>query len=179
MLHLVSARVIKGYFVHDERFTGEVVHALCFGKQRFLTIRMNRLWSMNEAPENKKEGRPMYPNDWHETGENIMFRFDKGVQYVRREGVPTREVECIYLTMFWENDSVLAEFGWSRRALWGYDVIDITPKLILLQLWFRKSNARRKQRRLALAMALHPRLGNGSWLSIIPTELTRMIVLAA
>jgi hypothetical protein len=172
MFHLVTARVIKDsvrirdWVRMEHHFTGEDAHAFSFGEQRFLTGCMNRLWSMSQSPSDTARGLPMYRNDWHRTGEFIMFDFEEFIEDVKERG----------LTLFYESDYIKTTFG-TRLALWGYETIDVTFKLILLQRWFRKSNAQR--RRLALAMAFHPRLGNGSWLSNTPLELARQLVLAA
>ena len=178
MFHLRTARVIKDSIRGEHRFTGEDAHAFSFGGQRFLTGCMNRLWSMNQTPESKKRGEPMYKHDWHRTGEFIEFDFMQGVRYVWLDG-ERMDVETWFLQIFFESDAIEATFGWTHRFPPEYDTMDITFKLILLQRWFRKSNARRRPRRLALAMALHPRLGNGSSLSIIPTELAYTLMLAA
>ena len=120
----------------------------------------------------------MYKHDWHRTGEFIEFDLTQGVRYVWLDG-ERMDVETWFLQIFFESDAIEATFGWTHRFPPEYDTMDITFKLILLQRWFRKSNARRRPRRLALAMALHPRLGNGSSLSIIPTELAYTLMLAA
>ena len=176
MFHLVTARVIKDSIRVEHLFTGEDAHAFSFGEQRFLTGCKNRLWTMTQYPEQR--GEPMYKHDWHRTGEFIEFDYIQGVRYEWLDG-KRMDVEQMKFQMFFESDDVEAHFG-MRRALWGYDIIDVTFKLILLQRWFRKSlHALRRERRLALAMALHPRLGDGSWLSNIPTELARTLVPAA
>ena len=181
MFHLVPARVIKDSIQGEHSFTGEDAHAFSFGWQRFLTGCSNRLWSMKQYPENKQRGVPMYKHDWHRTVESIGFAFTKGAGNVFRVVDGNRDVRVSgwYLQVWFESDDVEATLGWTRQAILEYDTMDITSKLILLQRWFRKSNARRRPRRLALAMALHPRLGNGSWLSNIPTELAHILILAA
>ena len=179
MFHLRTARVIKDSIRGAHLYSGEDAHAFSFGWQRFLTGCSNRLWSMTQCPLDKHREEPMYPHDWHWTGELIEFEFIQGVRYAWIDEVRHPPVVEIYFQMFFENDDVAAKFGWTRRALWEYDIMDVTFKLILLQRWFLKSNARRRPRRLALAMALHPRLGNGSSLSIIPTELAYTLMLAA
>ena len=178
MFHLVTARVIKDSIRVQRLYTGEDAHAFSFGEQRFLTGCKNRLYSMTQYPGDKQRGEPMYKHDWHQTGEFIEFDYIQGVRYVWRDG-KRMDVEQMEFQMFFESDDVEALFG-IRRALWGYDIIDVTFKLIRLQRWFRKSlHALRRERRLALAMALLPRLGDGSWLSNIPTELARTLMLAA
>ena len=181
MFHLRTARVIKDSIRGAHLFTGEDAHAFSFGEQRFLTGCMNRLWSMNQTPESKKRGEPMYKHDWHRTGEFIGFAFTKGAGNVTRvvDGKDVR-VSGWNVQVWFESDDVEAMVGWTRQGILEYDAMDVTFKLILLQRWFFKSiHARRRSRRLALAMALHPRLGNGSWLSNIPTELARTLILAA
>ena len=178
MFHLVTGRVRKDSIRVERLFTGEDAHAFSFGEQRFLTGCKNRLFSMTQYPEDEQWGEPMYKYDWHQTGEFIEFDYIQGVRYVWRDG-KRMDVEQMEFQMFFESDDVSLHFG-VRRAIWGYDIMDVTFKLILLQRWFRKSlHARRRSRRLALAMALLPRLGDGSWLSNIPTELARTLMLAA
>ena len=181
MFHLVPARVRNFSMGLEDRYAGEVAHAFSFGEQRFLTGCINRLWSMKQYPENKQRGVPMYKHDGHRTAEFIGFAFHEGAGNVFRVVDGNRDVRVSgwYVQVWFQSDDVEATRGWTRQAILEYDTMDITSKLILLQRWFRKSNARRRPRRLALAMALHPRLGNGSWLTNIPTELARTLILAA
>ena len=183
MFHLVPARVMNFFVGLSSKYRGEVAHAFSFGEQRFLTGCINRLWSMKQYPENKQRGVPMYKHDWHRTVvEFIGFAFTEGaLGNVFRVVDGNRDVRVSgwYVQVWFQSDDVEATRGWTRQAILEYDTMDVTSKLILLQRWFRKSNARRRPRRLALAMALHPRLGNGSSLSIIPTELAYTLMLAA
>ena len=183
MFHLVPARVMNFSMGLEDRYAGEVAHAFSFGEQRFLTGCFNRLWSMEQYPDEKQRGEPMYKHDWHRTVvEFIGFAFTEGAAgnvFRVVDGNRNVRVSGWYLQVWFESDDVEATVGWTRQAILEYDTMDITSKLILLQRWFRKSNARRRPRRLALAMALHPRLGNGSWLTNIPTELARTLILAA
>ena len=174
ILHLVSGREVKP----DSRFrywyTGEDGIMLSFGEQRFLVGHMNRLLSMSKSFYKDAQERPMYPHDWHCSGSNIEIQFFPGVRYVWHEGVRMEDVKEMYFLVDYESEVFrvqAARYG-LQRFNWYYTSIDITSKLILLQRCVRGYNARRRMaRRLALAMALHSRLGNGCLLKHLPTEL--------
>jgi hypothetical protein len=159
MLHLVCVRVVE----IDLRCTrvgkarkirkgGAVM--LSFGIRGWLMDYRNRLWTMSEW-----EGKPMeYSNNWPWTAKCIMLYCD-------------RERELISGRVF----EKLRHHEWLDLCR----MHDATFRLILLQRWFRECNARRRARRLALAMALHPRLGSDCWLSTVDTDLARALILAA
>jgi hypothetical protein len=155
-------------------FTGEDAIMLSFGEQRFLVGHMNRLLSMSKSFYKDAQESPMYPHDWHCSGSNIAIEFCPGVRYVWHEGVRMEDVKEMYFQVDYESEvcRVQADRWRNRRSNWSYTSIDITSKLILLQRCVRGYNAsRRMARRLALAMALHLRLGNGSLLKHLPAEL--------
>ena len=157
---------------------------LSFGKQRFLVGYMKRLWCASKSDFDKSRGRPMYPDSWHLATRVVNLEWRPYVRYVYREEERNRvEVfERWILQVIFESRVIPIDSHpyWMWHALGTYNIIPATFKLILLQRCVRKYNARRREaRRLALAMTLHSRLGNDSWLSIIPTELAHTLMLAA
>lgn len=125
-----------------------------FGERGWLMGYRNRLWTMGEH-----DGSPAdYYNDWPHTVKRFVVYMD------------------------WEQESIQGRIFEKRRHLdlITFTVIcDMSYLLLRLQHWFLRTNARRKVRRLALAMALHPRLGRDSWLGMFDTDLVRGLVLAA
>lgn len=160
-LFLVQARVIETDYRSGERIVkarhGEGV-MLSFGQRGWLMGYRNRLWTMSDwgTPGN------VYYHDWPRTVRQLVFRFD----------------------WFNEKQGVLATGRvFEKRSMEGaFDICRIhngTHHLVRLQRWVRQTNARRRERRLALAMALHPRLGRTSWLSALDADLVRGLVLVA
>ena len=158
------------------KFTGEDAVAFSFGMQRFLTGYMNSLWTVSKLPEETPDAKKMYPNDWPQTAELVMFERLEGARFVWIEGAWVEDEKEIYLYIVYESNEYGLGVGKACRT---YSTADATFKLILLQRWFRKSNARTRAKRLALAMALHSRLGDGSLLSIVDTELACALFLMA
>jgi hypothetical protein len=66
----------------------------------------------------------------------------------------------------------------ARQTLQFCRVLDETHCLTRLQRWFVRENARRRQKRLALCMALHPRLGRDSPLHALDPDLLRTHVIS-
>ena len=167
---LVSAReVVNTLSFEDFEFTGEDATMFCIGAQRLLTGYRNRLWTTPPVPHWNDDR--FYPHEgWPWNAENLIFSF--------HFDACACSPGWSYLNILYESDTNVAKHGPSmRKGCWGFRMLEITSKLILLQRWF--CNVRSKARRLALAVALHPRLGNNSLLSIIDTELARTIMLAA
>lgn len=165
MLHLVCVRVVEVDYWRCTRFgkarrigKGRAV-MLSFGIRGWLMGYRNRLWTMSEW-----EGKPMeYFNNWPRTAKHIILYCD-------------RDKELISGRVF----EKLRHHEWRHHEwLELCRIHDATFRLVLLQRWFRECNARRRARRLALAMALHPRLGNGCWLSTVDADLARALILAA
>ena len=188
ILHLVSTRGSKccipawrectipilvqiGSMRHPD--TGEDAIMLSFGEQRFLAGYMNRLWYTRRDFFHESL-RPMYPHDWHWATVVSEAQWLEEDISARRDGVRAGDVKAMHLRVYYEHETVQVQHArtGTQKASWTYSSIDITSKLILLQRCVRGYNARRRMaRRLALAMALHSRLGNGSLLSHIPAEL--------
>jgi hypothetical protein len=165
---LVSVREVVTVqpFEGDFEFTGEDATMFCIGAQRLLTGYRNRLWTTQRNGELR-----FYPHEgWPWNAENLIFSF--------HFDACACSPGWSYLNILYESDTNVAKHGPSmRKGCWGFRMLEVTSKLILLQRWF--CNVRRKARRLALAIALHPRLGNGSLLSIMDTELARTLMLSA
>jgi hypothetical protein len=158
------------------KFTGEDAVAFSFGVHRFLTGYMNSLWTVSKPTEETPDARIMYPADWPRTAESVMFERREEARFVWIKGAWVEKAKEIYLYVVYES----SEYGLGvGKACRTYSTTDATFKLILLQRWFRKSTARTRAKRLALAMALHSRLGDGSLLSIVDTELARTLFLMA
>lgn len=127
---------------------------LSFGQRGWLMGYRNRLWTMSDIAEESVD----YCDDWPHT------------------------VKRFVLYMDWERSSISGRLFEKRRYLDFITfalIYDATHLLLRLQQWFLTTSARRKARRLALAMSLHARLGQDSLLAALDTDIVRALILAA
>lgn len=158
MLFTVKARVIESDCRRRRRKAivlnrnGEAF-MFSFGERGWLMGYRNRLWTMSELEGQSAD----YYDDWPHTVKRFVIYMD------------------------WERTSISGRLFEKRRYL---DLItftliyDATPQLLRLQRWFLKVCARRKARRLALAMSIHARLGKDSPLATLDADLVRGLVLS-
>lgn len=157
MLFTVKARLVENDCRGRRRSVvmnrnGQAV-MLAFGKRGWLMGYRNRLWTMSELEGQSAD----YYNDWPHTTKRFVVYMD------------------------WFKKEVFSRVFEKRRYL---DLItfttvsDATHLLLRLQRWFLKTCARRKARRLALAMAMHARLGKDSPLATLDMDIVRALVLA-
>lgn len=158
--YLLAARVIETDYrgrhavVKDRR--GKAF--MCtFGTLGWLMGYRDRLWTLNTWGEDR------YFRDWPWTIRSLLFRFDW-----------RKALGGVFITGHVLERRRKARDGSAQLCR----IHNATHHLVCLQRWFRESNARRRARRLALAMALHPRLGRDSWLGALDQDLARGLVLA-
>lgn len=126
-------------------------YMLNFGAQGWLMGYKNHLWAVNSWSGDR------YYQNW-------PWTFEQPMVYLEWHGL------------------VMTGTVYERHGRLGcYELCRIrnaTHCLVRLQRWFRVVVLHREARRLSLAMALHPRLGQFSWLGALDMHLVQELVLA-
>lgn len=153
--YLLTAQVIETDYRSGSRVVKDRQGDACmlnFGSQGWLMGYKNRMYALNSWGDNR------YYRDWPWTVEQPLFKFDWHDEW-----------DGVVIT-----GSVLERQGCYELCR----IRNATHCLVRLQRWFRVVVLHREARRLSLAMALHPRLGQSSWLGALDTDLVRGLVLA-
>lgn len=152
--YLLAGEVVEKDFrsgFRNVKVTQGEAYMLNFGAQGWLMGYKNRLWALNSCSGDR------YYRNWPWTLEQPMFHFE------------------------WHGVVITGHVFEMRGKRGSYELCRVrnaTHCLVRLQRWFRELILCRKARRLSLAMALHPRLGQFSWLGALDMHLVQELVLA-
>lgn len=159
--YLLAGQVVETEYRGGSRVVKATQGEACmlnFGARGWLMGYKNRLWVLNSW------GGDRYYRNWPWTVEQPLLKFDWHKEFDGFDGV------VITGSVF--------ERGGRQGSYELCQIRNATHCLVRLQRWFRELVLCRKARRLSLAMALHPRLGQFSWLGALDMHLVQELVLA-